>query len=501
MFPVIRMKSDPNSSTCAGSITTFSLYGPLLLSHLRYSQFQVNAVAMSGEIAQYLGMPMVGYFCDRYSPRSVSLAAAVFFGLGYLLAALTYRQGAPRDGGWSYGVMVMGFVGVGLGTCSLMLCSVTTCAKNFAKSKHKGLAIALPIAAFGLSGVWLSQVGSRLLRERDAEGRRGDLDVYRYFLFLSGLLFAVGLLGGVALHVVDEEELIDEAVEELERSGFLDDNAFVHHSILHDSTTDYGTLPSSTPSLHSHHPSSGAGKKTLVLNAETHRFLVDPTMWLLAAGFFLVTGPAEAYINNFGTILSTLYPPSSLIPSFNSPATNVSIVAISSTIARLLTGSLSDLLAPPSNPNNNTRFTLSRLGFLLASALFLAFSQILLATSLIQHYPSFFPLVSALAGLGYGTTFSITPIIISVVWGVQNFGTNWGIVATVPAGGAAVWAAVYSAVYQRAVIPGDDDRTHGFCYGYACYGATFGGMVASSVVALGLWAWMWRKWRLGGVMV
>lgn len=494
--------TDPTGSLCAGSITTFSLYGPLFLSRLHYNQFQVNAISTGAELSQYLPIPLIGYLCDRYSPRPLSLAAAFFFGVGYLLAALTYRQGLPRDGGWSFRVMLVGFIGVGLGTSSMVASSITTCAKNFGKSKYKGVALALPIGAIGLSGLWLSQVGSRLFCERDAEGRRGDVDVYRFLLFLGGLLLAVGLLGGVALRVVDEEELIDEAVEELERSGFLEDSAFFHHSILNGSTADYGTLPSSNSSVHTQSARTDALKKTLVLNTETHRFLADPTMWFLAAGFFLVTGPAEAFLNNFGTVIFSLQPAFSPIPPSNSPATNISIVAISSTIARLLTGWLSDLFAPQPQPpslQKDARFTLSRIVFLLASAILLALSQLLLASSLIQHHPALFPAVSALAGLGYGTTFSITPIIVSIVWGVQNFGTNWGIVAIVPAGGAAVWGALYSAVYQRGVAPGDGSE--GMCYGYACYGATFSGMVVCSLIAVGLWGWVRRRCRRTGVVI
>lgn len=39
-------------------------------------------------------------------------------------------------------------------------------------------------------------------------------------------------------------------------------------------------------------------KKNWLLNYETRIFLQDPTMWWLAAGFFLVTGPGESFINN-----------------------------------------------------------------------------------------------------------------------------------------------------------------------------------------------------------
>ena len=466
----------------------------------------------------YLPVPIFGYLCDRYSPRPLSLVSAFLFGLGYLFAAFAYHSGPPTQGGWPFGIMVLAFVGIGMGTCSMYLSAVTTCAKNFGRGKHKGLALAMPIAAFGLSGMWQSQVGSRILYEVESDGSRGDVDVFQFFLFLSGTLFVVGLIGSVVLRVVDEEEMIDEAVEELERSGLLEESAFFHRSTLHDAN-GYGTIESDhhignddwntnnyeSASLKAHEDEEER-KKTWLLNAETRRFLADHTMWFLAAGFFLVTGPGEAFINNLGTIISTLYPPPSTAPPSNSAANHVSIVAITSTAARLITGTLSDLLAPTApthtysiEPPEKKPFTVSRLVFLLASTFLLTLSFILLASPLISNHPDVFPLISALVGTGYGAVFSLTPIIISVVWGVQNFGTNWGIVAVVPAGGAAVWGGVYAAVYQGHVQEGGV-----LCYGRACYEGTFWAMGACGFVAMALWTWAWRGksgWLERGVAV
>lgn len=509
------------SCLCAGSISAYSLYGPLFLKHLRYSQFQVNVVSTTAELAMYLPVPLFGYLCDRYNPRPLSLGAGILFGVGYLLAALTYHAGPPRsEGGWPFAVMVVAFVGVGMGTSCMYSSAVTTCAKNFGRGKHKGLALAMPIAAFGLSGMWQSQVGSHFFAQKEDE-RNGDVDVFRYFLFLAGLLFAVGLVGAVGLRVIGEEEMIDDAVTDLERSGLLEENPFRQRSLLHDGENpngnSYGTLsphgrdtevssPVSKP-----HESDSVLKKNMLLNTETRIFLTDPTLWLLAAGFFLTTGPGEAFINNLGTIIHTLYPPSTPIPPSNSPATHVSIVALTSTLARLLTGTLSDLLAPTTphpnvGDNSNTPFSVSRMSFLLTSTLLFSLGQLLLAAGAVQSHPHHFPLASALVGLGYGAIFSLTPIIVSVVWGVQNFGTNWGIVAVVPAAGAAIWGAVYSGVYQAGVersrmLGGAQEVEEQMCYGVRCYRSTFWAMAVASWVAVGLWAWAWRRWRKRDIAV
>lgn len=450
----------------------------------------------------------MGLLCDRYSPRPVALMSVFSSGGGYFLAALAYRQGPPEQGGWPVWVMVIGFLGVGLGTCTIVLSSVTTCGKNFGKSRYRGLAVASPIAALGLSGVWLSQVGGRWLTEQGRGGRAGNVDVYRYFLFLGGLAIGVGLVGAVALQILNEEELIEEAAaNQKDRSERFEETPLLCHS-THDRPVDYRTVSESrslNTSDHDQKPMLDARKKTLVLNNETRRFLTDPAMWLLAVGFFFITGTGESFINNLGTIISTLYPPSAQIPHSNSAATNVSIVAITSTMARLITGYVSDLLAPPPHPSQfeHRTFNVSRLVFLIGSAVLSAFFQLLLASSLVQSYPSLFPLISALAGYAYGTAFTITPIIVSVVWGVQNFGTNWGTIAMVPAGGATVWGAIYSAVYQLHVHSGADmgEVGAGLCYGYACYGATAWGMFLSSLLAIVLWVLIGRRFTKGGIII
>ncbi|KAI9836435.1 MAG: hypothetical protein M1819_001466 [Sarea resinae] len=565
---------------CAGSFTAYSLYGHLFLTRLRYTQLQVNMVSIAAELSMYLPVPIFGYLCDRYSPGVTSFLSSFLFGLGYLLAAFTYHHGPPHpsptagadaERGWPFGVMVLAFVGIGMGTSCMYLSAVTTCAKNFGRGKHKGLALALPIASFGLSGMWQSQVGSRLLYETEPDGSRGDVDVFRFFLFLAITLFGVGIIGSAGLRVVDEEEMIDEAVDELERSGLLEESEFFHRAAVQ---RGYGTLDerrlsqSSSESLlreaedMKRQEEEDRRKKTWLLNEETRRFLADRTMWWFAAGFFLVTGPGEAFINNLGTILDTLQPPNSAAPpsGTTSAATHVSIVAITSTLARIITGTLSDLLAPTSPTHHyrsltssfaslpppppqetpspfrpfsirrllTTRPTVSRLTFLLASSMLLSLGLVFLATGLAQNHASRFSVVSALVGAGYGAVFSLSPIVVSVVWGIENFGTNWGVVAMMPALGAAVWGVVYSAVYQWAAAaaaghdgtpdgdaPGGGNGAGGggsgagnaaerMCYGTLCYAPTSWGMAVSVWLACGLYLWAWRGpggWKRRGIAV
>lgn len=517
----------------AGSLTAYSLYAPLFQRRLHYSQLQVNGVSITAELAMYLPVPLFGMLCDRTGPGIPSLLSGIWFGLGYLVAALVYKSGPPLASGgdgWPYWVMVVAFVFVGLGTSCMYLAAITTCAKNFGRGRYKGLALSLPIACFGLSSMWQSQIGSRLLYEPRPDGSRGEVDVHRFFLFLGALLSIVGVIGFFLLRIVNEEDLIDEAVEELEQSGLLQESDFFQRHTSADRCHDYGTTADDDDTGFSAvevdelqgrvqkqkgRTLEEQRKKTWLLNEETRRFVTDHTMWWLAAGFFLVTGPGEAFINNMGTIIGTLYPVGSTPESttMTSAATHVSIVAITSTLSRILTGSITDLVAPsssshqhrrgPSSLENSVaslgaappsrRLEVSRVTFLIVFCVVMSIGQVVLAAGWLQNHGHLFWVVSSTIGAGYGAVFSLTPIIISVVWGVENFGTNWGIVSTAAAVGATFWGLVYSAVYQWAAARQTMDAGEDvLCHGTLCYAPTFWAMAVSVWVACGLWIWAWR---------
>ncbi|KAG5210847.1 MFS monocarboxylic acid transporter [Trichophyton interdigitale] len=504
----------------AGGIAAFSLYGPLLLTRLHYTQFRVNVIAVTAEMLTYLSAPLFGFLCDRVRPSLVSFISAVLFGAGYLLAAFTYRSGPPasllvglpegdggpaRPHGWPFSVMVIAYAIIGAATACMYFSAVTTSAKNYASSKHKGIMLAAPIAAYGLSGIWYSFLvkffvyrGADSTAHSDGSGVdliHGDVDVFRFFVFLAIVTFTVGVIGGFALNVVDEEKLIEDGVEELERSG-----------LLVDTDGHYGTFraghahdDTSNDAQDNTHPDDKL-KKTWLLNQETKLFLHDRTMWLLSIGFILISGPGEAYMNNVGTLTSTLSPPSAQdkpgtpLPA-GEPSTHVALMALTSTLARLITGSLSDYFAPRPASTSFNRRTFSRLFFLIPCALLVSLGYLVLSSPIPLSFPSFLHLTTTFIGFGYGACFSLVPIIISVVWGVENFGTNWAIVSMIQAPGAGLSGAIYSAEYDSNV------SDNGQCFGWKCYGFWAVGSVIGVLIAASMWMVAWRGWKRRSIPV
>ncbi|KAI1433426.1 major facilitator superfamily domain-containing protein [Xylaria sp. CBS 124048] len=521
----------------AGSVTVFSLYGHLFQSRLHYTQFQINGIASSMNIAMYLPVPIIGYMCDRFGPGLLSLMSTVLYGGGYGLAATLYQKGVQdveshgNSGRATFAPMIFAFVAIGMGTSCLFLGSVTTCAKNFGKGKYRGLMLVAPIASFGFSGMIISQGASRLLYETLPDGTKGDVNVFQFFLSLAVFLTIVGIIGSFTLRVINEEDLIDEAVEELERSGLLDDS-----EVFQRTGRRYGTI---APSVDPEARDNGANtsprdlpskdnesnlyarlKKTRLLNAETKRFLSDPTMWLLAISFWLIIGPGESFINNLGTVIGTLTSPSAYAGQ-PSAATHVSIMASVSTVARLTVASLSDFLSPtPESQHVQTGLPhtplvrrpglqISRVILYVISALTFSIGSVALASGAIQEHVDRFWIVSGSIGAGYGAVFSLTPIIITMIWGVENFGTNYGIIALTPALGSLLWGIIYAAVYQAgthnpALSQDGGSADDILCYGTQCYAPTFWAMTASTWAGAFMIILAWKGtngWSSRGIVV
>src|SRR5271155_3213665 len=141
---------------------------------------------------------LLGYLCDILGPRPISLLASVLFASSYTLAAQAFTHYFPL---WCF---LVAFFFIGMGTSALYFSALTTSAKNFVG--HRGLSIAVPIAAFGLSSFWESLVAGSRLFSKDVQAEGGDvtreLDVVRLFNFFAVLLGCVGVIGSFGLIVI-----------------------------------------------------------------------------------------------------------------------------------------------------------------------------------------------------------------------------------------------------------------------------------------------------------
>ena len=245
------------------------------------------------------------------------------------------------------------YVLAGTATSASYFAAVSTSAKSF--PRYGGLAIGVPCAVFAISPLVLSRIASWAFV---IDGENSDeLDVVAFLAFLSAALFTVNLLGAVGLRVIPPDE----------------------------------PAPGLSPS------SADATETSVLLPAvvkpdapQTIRALVrDPTFWSLGAVLLLVTGPAEMIQASLGSIVESLLSGPSVSTDRPWPApsalrlraTHVQAISLFNCCARLLSGALSDWLAPTPG-RRKARFAISRLLLMAGAAVLFSAACLYVATGL-----------------------------------------------------------------------------------------------------------------------
>lgn len=280
--------------TCVldASVVTFSLFNSDFITHLGYTQVDINVISGSMLIGLYLTLPLLGYLADAHG--SVMLA---IIGLsltpGYLISLWVYNNHM------SHWWMSLGFGLIGMGTSSSYFCSLLTCAKVF--PDRKSLGISLPVTFYGLSSLILTWV---LHLPIFSNKERGGISLEKVFYGLAVMYFIVGLINWVSSIVVSIEKEI------------------VFERLLDEERQIYGSVPDDDH----------------LVDDQTHDekfklFLKDPVMKLGLVALFLLAGPLELYISNLGPISTIIH---------GDVSTQVGVFSVFSTLTRLSMGVISD---------------------------------------------------------------------------------------------------------------------------------------------------------------
>jgi MFS family permease len=362
----------------ASSITIFSVYTTEFQRILGYSQLQINAISIAAEIGMYFPVPLLGYAGDKHGQSKLALLSSGLFTPAYLMAAYVYNTHG------SYKLLAGCFATIGMATSALYVSALVTCARMYPGSS--GLAISAPVAMFGVSSLWQSQMIPSLF------GGHEGLNVANAFIFFSVLYLVTGLVAYVAAKLAD----VDGSDSKLATEGEEEEMS---------------------------------QRERLV------EFLSGHDTWILMLAFVLTSGPLEMYLNNIGAILSTIGPGKPLASN------HVSLFSALSTVARLSVGVISDIV----RPRVSTAMVLATILFATGVAHFLLAMGVFTAGE-----GSLFYIFSMINGFSYGALFTLYPTMVACVWGLKSFGTNWGLFILGPAMGSVIYGVIFASVYESA---------------------------------------------------
>ncbi|KAL6453149.1 MCH1 Probable transporter MCH1 [Candida maltosa Xu316] len=357
------------SCLVAGSILLFTLYTASFHELLGMSYFQINLIASLSALGMYFCLPVLGYLADVYGPALLSLFSIWFFCPSYFVNSYLVKANVTSI----YGYCVT-FCLIGLATSSLYFSSLITCARIY--PDRKGLAISLPITCYGLSAL----LGAQLLKFPYFHSG-GYLDLKTVFSFFGWLYLFVGIASFVSSSIVIvESELLFNIIDEQE-------------SVLLELT------PSRSLEPPNHHQ-------------RFIKFLKDPSAWILLVSLILNIGPMESYQNNLSSILKHT--------NRANLSDQVSLMAASSTITRLVLGGLSDYASK-----------------------YICRVWILIFVIIVGILGQLSQNSAILNGAAYGGMFTIYPTIVASIWGIDIMGSTWGSFMVAPATGSIVFSMIY----------------------------------------------------------
>ncbi|TYJ53050.1 hypothetical protein B9479_006329 [Cryptococcus floricola] len=497
------------SALQANGVYCWGTYGPVVAQWKELDGTEAQTIVVGGIVGVYLMAAPLGWLTDRYGPRVASLISGCLSAAGYLSFATILDKSTP-DTPALYLWLTAAFFLVGAATVGSYFACLTCASLSF--PSHPTLSLSLPLSLIGLSSLAISSFSTL---PTFLSPTTHDLDPVKFLFFLGVLSPAVNLFGFAFLRIVPPA-LPDKSLLPGDDPDPDSDSASLHDP---DPALDPLTL---SLNLSEHTPLLIGGPRSALDEIEQDQALGRDVAWGVRElvcdwkGFWvfgvlcaLVVGPGEMVIASIGSILTSLLPsppPTSLLSlSLASPNPNpnpspnplqlrnkhVHLLSLSSTLARLLTGLLADLLSPPPTPFKNPHPTPAPAPAdpdpdpakpATPEHVFRQVRKVRLTRS-------------AFAGLCAG-----------VLGGVFGWGGGWlegerglGVVSV---GVGAMYGALFTLTYLYALLstpppaPGTETGTDGECHGPHCFRTTFVVCAVSCVVGGAGLVLLGRRWKI-----
>ncbi|KAJ5773386.1 Major facilitator superfamily domain general substrate transporter [Penicillium paradoxum] len=484
-----------------GTNYAYSAWAPQFAQRMKLSSTETNLIGVAGNLGMYaMGIPM-GLLTDARGPRLVALIGTVGLALGYFPIYMAYSNG---QGSMPVAFLCLFAFLTGLGGCSAFGGAIKTAASNF--PDHRGTATAFPMAAFGLSALFWSNVSTLIFKDNTG----------RFLLLLaigtSTLTFAsIPFLRILASepytsvpHNTHESRTRNSSdLEPIpEETDLRDSNTFERehypharsHSVASNSQGRAYAHDDETATLVSKNDRPRPSFDTLdddfldEVAVESHQtdvrglaMLRTVEFWQLFLTMGLLSGIGLMTINNIGNSVKALwlYYDDSATDLFiqHRQVMHVSILSFGNFVGRLFSGIGSDLLVK--------KLGMSRIWCLFLSAVVFTLTQ--LAGTTISN-PNTLVVVSAFTGIAYGFLFGVFPSLTAHIFGINGLSQNWGVMTLAPVFSGNIFNLLYGNIYDgHSVVGPDGDRE---CPdGLGCYRTAYFMTFVSGIFGIAVCLW------------
>ncbi|KAJ5776598.1 uncharacterized protein N7511_001609 [Penicillium nucicola] len=488
-----------------GTNYAYSAWAPQFAQRMKLSSTESNLVGVAGNLGMYaMGIPM-GLLTDARGPRLVTLVGSICLGLGYFPIYLAYDHG---EGSMPIIFLCLFTFLTGMGGCAAFGGAIKTAASNF--PDHRGTATAFPLAAFGLSALFWSNVSTLIFKD--------DTGRFLLLLALGTSILSFASIPFLRILASEPYSAVPHNASESNRLHHPTDLRSVPEDVedsgLHGSTAfEHGQHPAharSQSNVSNHSRSLGHDDETSSLVSkndhprpsfdtldddfldevadESHHLdirglamLKRVEFWQLFLTMALLSGIGLMTINNIGNSVKALwlYYDDSATDTFiqHRQVMHVSILSFGNFLGRLFSGIGSDLLVK--------KLGMSRFWCLFISAVVFTLTQ--LAGTSISN-PNSLVVVSGMTGIAYGFLFGVFPSLTAHTFGIGGLSQNWGVMTLAPVFSGNIFNILYGSIYDgHSVVGKDGDRD---CPdGLGCYRSAYFMTFVSGIFGIAVCLW------------
>ncbi|GHP03744.1 hypothetical protein PPROV_000249900 [Pycnococcus provasolii] len=401
----------------AGTLYSFGAYEDRLKDALRLTQAQVEQVGFIGDLGVYLNGPWQGAVADQLGPKKSCAIWAIALFVGYFGLSLATTSG-PKETAAPAAVALF-LAGVGSG--GLYLTTLGTLVRASTPAS-RGRTIGLLVALYGLSAAICTAA-------MQAVPGLANGEVSKFLTFLAFFTSSTGAVAACVLPLAKVHATSSTPVS----SGGDDTPASLFKSVV----------------------------APLLALLKDSRFLIN------FGAFFAACGAGLMLINNVGSwTRSMLASPDGggVSHALVVKARLVVLISLANAGGRAAAGIVGDIV-------NFQRGYLVCFAGALLSAGFLAGIVGADSTEHATRETGLY-LTALLVGFAYGNMWSITPAIVSELFGTRRFSTHWGWHIVAPAVAGSTMNAIAGSVYDAHAHSSDGGGGGLYCYGAQCYRTT-----------------------------
>jgi hypothetical protein len=420
------------ASIGCGTLYVYSAYSTQLADRLDLTATQSSILGMMGPFGVAFLSAVAGYCVDRFGLLIPCIMGTTGLGLGYSYVYFAYYNS------WSF-VPAIAFALVlsGFGSTLTYAACIKAAALNFPHAR--GAATSVPMSAFGLSAFVFSTLAGVVYP--------GDTSGFLKILWLltTGLsLFCTPFIRAhsITTSTTDTESEQDPLLKPSDSAGPL--------------------LPPDDPDR----PEMEEGGLVL---------LKDKEFWKQFLLMGLLSGPGQMYIYCVGYCVRALARYSDMnhsparVQSFQ--ALQVGLISITNFSGRLASGFSSDILLH--------KYGLQRFWLLFSAIVVMLLANVLaLNLTNVNHIW----MVSSVVGTSYGLIYGVYPSIISDLFGMSRFSSNWGLVSISQVISSYIYSVLFGKIYDWNSLK-NPDGPGTICYkGHKCYRPAFILTTVTSIV-------------------